>query len=207
MDGGHRHDVPGGAGQGGGLIGPNALLQLAPVLDAALGPDARRRIFAVGGYDGLPAAFGMIPEAGVAGIHQAVRGLPQARTLLAAAGGLTGDYILAHRIPPVAQRILRALPARIAVPLLTRAIARHSWTFAGSGRFRVVSRWPAVVEIADNPLTRSEESVAPLCIWHAAVFRRLYAALALQGARVTEVACCACGDPACRFEITRGARA
>lgn len=204
MDGGHRHE---GAGQGAGLIGPNALLQLAPVLDAALGQAARRRIFETGGHDGLPAPEGMIPEAGVAAIHQAVRRTPEAAALLAEAGRRTGDYILAHRIPPLAQRVLRTLPPRIAVPMLTLAIARHSWTFAGSGQFRVVARWPAVVEIADNPMTRSERTAAPICIWHAAVFERLYGALALRGARVNEVACCACGDPACRFEITRQARA
>jgi divinyl protochlorophyllide a 8-vinyl-reductase len=44
---------------------------------------------------------------------------------------------------------------------LGKAIARHAWTFAGSGRFRVVA--PLVFEIADNPIVRGEVSDVPLC--------------------------------------------
>ncbi|MEM1431648.1 MAG: V4R domain-containing protein, partial [Pseudomonadota bacterium] len=41
----------------------------------------------------------------------------------------------------------------------------------------------------------------PLCHWHAAVFERLFRVLVSPESSVTEVACCAMGAPACRFEI------
>jgi divinyl protochlorophyllide a 8-vinyl-reductase len=41
----------------------------------------------------------------------------------------------------------------------------------------------------------------PLCHWHRGVFERLYRMLVTDRARVREVACCACGAAACRFEV------
>jgi divinyl protochlorophyllide a 8-vinyl-reductase len=87
--------------------------------------------------------------------------------------------------------------------VLAWAIAQNAWTFAGPGRFRVATRRPLVFEIAANPLVRGEVASAPVCVWHAAVFARLFAVLVHPGTRVTETACCGCGDPACRFEIGR----
>jgi divinyl protochlorophyllide a 8-vinyl-reductase len=104
----------------------------------------------------------------------------------------------------VAQSVLRAMPGALAAPILTRAIARNAWTFAGSGAFRVLSLRPVVVELADNPLIRGERANAPLCAWHVAVFDGLYGALAGTGWRAQEVACSACCDRACRFEIGPG---
>ncbi|MEO0679272.1 MAG: bacteriochlorophyll 4-vinyl reductase, partial [Pseudomonadota bacterium] len=121
----------------------------------------------------------------------------------AEAGRRTADYILAHRIPPRAQALLRAAPARLAAPLLARAIARHAWTFAGSGRFEAQGAWRLVVH--DNPMVRGERAAAPLCRWHAAVFERLYRALAADDCRCRELRCGAQpGETACVFEIRRG---
>jgi divinyl protochlorophyllide a 8-vinyl-reductase len=114
-----------------------------------------------------------------------------------------GLYILANRIPRPAQGALKALPAALAGRVLAWAIAQNAWTFAGPGRFRVATRRPLVFEIAANPLVRGEVASAPVCVWHAAVFARLFAVLVHPGTRVTETACCGCGDPACRFEIGR----
>lgn len=143
-------------------------------------------------------------EGPAARLHAAVRhDLPaEAPAILAQAGRRTADYILAHRIPRPAQAVLRALPPALAAPVLTRAIAKHAWTFAGSGLFRVAGR--LTFEIADNPLIRGERAPAPLCVWHAAVFERLFRTLVDDRLRAHETACCACGDPACRFELTRG---
>jgi divinyl protochlorophyllide a 8-vinyl-reductase len=145
----------------------------------------------------------MIAEGPVALVHQSIRArLPdRAPALLRQAGLGTGDYILAHRIPKVAQRLLRLLPRRVAARLLARAIARNAWTFAGSGQFRIVSVRPMVFEIADNPVIRGAAAPYPVCDWHVAVFRRLFAALVDPGVTVTETACCACGAPACRFVL------
>lgn len=186
-----------------GRIGPNAVLQLAPAMDARVGEAARRALFAPLGFDPLPDPTKMIDEARVAALHQALRrGHPDAaRTIAIAAGQGTGDYILAHRIPRRAQALLRALPARLAAPVLTRAILAHGWTFCGTGTLTAQSGPPVVFTLTDNPITRGESAPAPLCHWHAAVFERLYARLVHSKARARETVCHATGAPACRFEI------
>lgn len=183
-------------------IGPNALLQLVPVLDRALGVAERVALFARADVPVPPPDAGMWPEAEVARLHRAVvQACPDlAPGLMRAAGLGTADYILANRIPRAARALIRALPAALGARLLTAAIAKHSWTFAGSGRFSVVRTRPLTVEIAANPLACGARH-APSCHWHAAVFERLYGTLVWPSVQVRETACCACGDAACRFEI------
>lgn len=190
----------------GALIGPNALLQLIPVLDRVGGPDLRTRIFARAGVFEIPeGAGGLIPEGPVARVHQELRReLPDMAPMLAwEAGKRTGDYILINRIPRGAQALLKALPAWAAAPILARAVAKHAWTFAGSGRFSVVSTRPLVFTLADNPVVRGEHADHPLCHWHAAVFERLFTRLVDPRLRCAETACCAMGASACRFELSR----
>jgi divinyl protochlorophyllide a 8-vinyl-reductase len=184
-----------------GLIGPNAVLQLFAVLEERQGPAVARALLAAAGLPDLPAATGLMPEAPAAALHRALRAaLPEAApALLAEAGRRTADYILAHRIPARAQRLLRLMPPALAAPVVSRAIARHAWTFAGSGRFRAAGR--LVFEIADNPVVRGESATCPACHWHAAVFERLFRALVDDRLRARETACCACGDPACRIAL------
>lgn len=186
-----------------GRIGPNAVLQLAPAMDAYVGEAARRALFAPLGFDPLPESDAMIDESRVAALHQALRrNHPDvARAIAIAAGQGTGAYILANRIPQPAQRLLRALPARLAAPLLTRAILAHGWTFCGTGSLAAHSGPPVVFTLTDNPMIRDEHAPAPLCHWHAAVFERLYSRLVHPQARARETACHATGAPACRFEI------
>jgi divinyl protochlorophyllide a 8-vinyl-reductase len=140
-------------------------------------------------------------------MHAAVRAHlgPRAMPVLAAAGAGTAAYILAHRIPRVAQTVLRAMPGALAAPILTRAIARNAWTFAGSGAFRVVSLRPVVLELADNPLVRSETARPPPSATGTSRCSTASTARSpgLAGTR-NEVACTARGDPACRFEIGPG---
>jgi len=188
-----------------GRIGPNAVLQLVPVLDRAGGRDLRARLIRVAGLSEVPDGTAMLDEMAVARLHQAMRTeLPAiAPGLARAAGRRTGDYIRINRIPRGAQALLHLLPARLAAPLLARAIAAHAWTFAGSGRFRIAANRPLTFEIDDNPLVRGERSDCPLCDWHAAVFERLFTRLVDPRLRCREVACCAMGAPACRFEIAR----
>jgi divinyl protochlorophyllide a 8-vinyl-reductase len=188
-------------------IGPNAILQLVPVLEDAAGAETTRHLLARAGIFELPdPAAGLMDEAPAARLHQALRAeMPEVAPMLAReAGWRTGDYILAHRIPKPAQRLLRLMPARLGAPILARAVEKHAWTFCGSGVFTLVSTWPVVFEIADNPVVRGEHSATPLCHWHAAVFERLFSALCGRTWRCTETACCAQGAPACRFEMHRG---
>lgn len=184
-------------------IGPNAILQLIPVLEAAFGPGAALRSLAAAGVPWPEPDSGMLPETQVRALHRWVRdNHPQeAQRLLRDAGLATGDYILANRIPAPARAVIRALPAFLGARLLAAAIARHSWTFAGSGQFRIVSRRPLSFEILRNPVVAGESSDTPLCHWHAAVFECLFSRLVWPDVAVRETHCCATGAPACRFEL------
>lgn len=182
-------------------IGPNAIWQHLPVLDAAIGPALRVALQHRAGVVAPPEGAGMWPETEVAHFHRAVwLYLPdRAAGIQAAAGRGVADYLLAHRIPRPVQRLIRALPTPLGARLLATAIARNAWTFAGSGRFALRGFRPLIFEIAANPL-----AVGPAgrtCHWHAAVFARLFDALVWPGATAVETACCAEGAPACRFVI------
>lgn len=187
-----------------GLIGPNAILQMLPVIAMIGGQDRVDAMMARAGLFAVPDGLSMIPEADAARLHRQLRlEEPELAPHLAAEAGFrTADYIMAHRIPGPAQTLLKALPPALAARALSRAIARHAWTFAGTGYFRVVSPW--AFEIVDNPIIRGESSAHPLCAWHAAVFEGLYTTLVSPTARCVETACGAQpGKTACRFEITR----
>lgn len=197
-------DVRHEAGQGA-LIGPNAILQLLPPLDRAFGPARTAQMLAEAGVKAMPDGTRMIPETDAARLHQLLRrDAPEiAACLSAEAGRGTADYILAHRIPKPVQTLLKLLPAPLAARALSGAIAKHAWTFAGSGTFRVVSSW--CFEIGQNPIVRGETSATPLCHWHAAVFERLYRVLVHPAATCVETACCASSAAGiCRFDITSG---
>lgn len=199
MDGGHILKA-----QAGGRIGPNAILQTLAILDRYEGHSARDLVMETAGVAVPPADSGMLPEADCAAVHRALRQcLPdRAGGLLRLAGLATGDYILRHRIPAPARALIRALPGFLGARLLVGAISRHSWTFAGTGSFRVVGWHPLTFEITDNPLIRGEYAAHPLCHWHAAVFERLFSRLVWRSAVVAEVTCAATGAPSCRFTVS-----
>ncbi|WP_338548021.1 bacteriochlorophyll 4-vinyl reductase [Roseovarius phycicola] len=184
------------------VIGPNAVLQLLPLIERLGGTSRVTKMLKAAGMDEAPDGTEMIPEAHAARLHQLLRKEePQSAPLLAAeAGRATAAYILAHRIPQKAQTLLRLLPARLAAILLSKAITKHAWTFAGSGQFECVSPW--TYRIKDNPVVRGEVSQAPLCTWHAAVFEHLYQVLVHPRCRCVETHCCAqLGSEACVFAI------
>jgi len=185
-----------------GTIGPNAILQMLPVLEEEGGALLRERILSSAGITQIPNGTTMIDEGPAKHMHQALRReVPEdAARIAAEAGRRTADYILAHRIPRQAQLLLKILPAPMAARILSRAITKHAWTFAGSGQF--TCRAPLSFALARNPIVAGEHSGAPLCHWHAAVFARLYQTLVHPNARCIETACCAQGAPACRFDIT-----
>ncbi len=189
----------------GARIGPNAILQLVPVLDDRLGRASRDALLSLSGINTLPDGSSMIDERPVARLHQQLRKTApdEAPEIARRAGLATGDYILRHRIPRPAQWLLSVLPRFLSARLLAKAIARHAWTFAGSGHFRIVSFSPLVFEIENNPVVRGETSDRPLCAWHAAVFERLYRVLVADSCRASELRCSAQGHTACRFLITR----
>jgi len=187
----------------GAVIGPNAILQLLPQIERIGGEARVAQMLEEAGIFEVPDGSHMIPEGDAARLHQALRRdePDMAAQLATEAGRATADYILAHRIPAAVQVILKLLPAPLAARALSKAIAKHSWTFAGSGAFRVLSPW--CFEIGHNPIVHGEHSDTPLCHWHAAVFTQLYQVLVDLRSVCREVSCCAVlHGEACRFEIT-----
>jgi len=189
-------DVPAGHG---GRIGPNAVIQTAAALRDLEGAAKTEEVFAAAGLGRyLTAPPGeMVDEREAADLFATLyRLLPRDRADAVAreAGTRTGDYILANRIPKAAQTILRLLPRAIAGRLLLAAIAKHAWTFAGSGH---PSR-PAAMSLAitDNPVSM------PDCVWHKAVFTRLFARIVDPRTEVHHGSCCHAGAAACVFTIS-----
>lgn len=190
----------------GARIGPNAILQFLPVLEAELGEAGLADVLAAARLDAIPDGSAMIDEDEVRRLHQAVRRLlpgPAPRLSLAA-GEKTAEYILRHRIPRPVRGLLPLLPALLGERVLVSAIARHAWTFVGSGEFRVLRFDPLTLEIEGNPMVRQEAALEPVCHWHGAVFRALFRRLIGEDYRVRETRCAACGGSVCRFELHRG---
>lgn len=193
-----------------GRIGPNAVTRVAQVLPALVGEGATAALFETAGLAHhlrhLPQD--MVQEAEVRRLHATLReqlGAVMAGEVGRAAGEATADYLLAHRIPRPLQAVLRRVPAWLAARVLLSAIARHAWTFVGSGRFSATRPGPlgdgVDLAIRANPLCAGQRTDVPACHFYAAVFERLFRALVHPCSRVREVACEACGADACRFEI------
>lgn len=207
--------VPGAAGPAPGRdghaaaarIGPNAILQTLAALRDRVGESEARRLFeacGLGHHAEHPPAQ-MVPEDDVrrlfAGLDARL-GATAADAIQRDAGLRTARYLLAHRIPGPAAAILRWLPAPVAARLLFRAIARHAWTFAGSGRFD----WRPVpggvhIRIGACPLCRGTVAAGPWCAFYAGTFEGLGRALLAPAATAREVRCLARGDAACEFAL------
>lgn len=206
-------------------IGPNAITQVAAVLADTVGDAAGGALFAHAGISGHWAEppTAMVDDRDVERLHAVLRaelGLTAARRIGWQAGVRTGDYLLAHRIPAPAQRVLKWLPAPLAGRTLLAAIRRHAWTFTGAGRFsampdpRRARTWR--LTIAHGPIARAaaakpsahntREPHEPVCDFYAATFERLFRTLVDPRTTVRELACEALGDPACVFELVCGER-
>jgi divinyl protochlorophyllide a 8-vinyl-reductase len=189
-----------------GRIGPNAITRVAEVLPAHVGSERTAALFGRAGlahYLRQPPEA-MVDEAEVRRLHGALReqlGAAEAAAVARAAGTRTADYLLARRIPKPVQVLLKALPAPMAARVLLAAIGRNAWTFVGSGRFQARAGDPVVLTVQGNPLCRGLASDAPACDFYAATFLRLFRVLVHPRSQVREVACEACGDAECRFEI------
>jgi divinyl protochlorophyllide a 8-vinyl-reductase len=191
-----------------GRIGPNAILQTVAVLrdqldDAAV--DALLRAHTPYALDRLPSA--MVPEADPRALVRGLRdtlGDAWCARVLREAGHRTGDYLLAHRIPRPAQWIMRLLPPTLAFATLSASMARHAWTFAGSGKFTWTAgsreRAPRF-EIAGCPMCRGMHASVPMCDFYAGTFEQLLRVLVAGDAVIHEVACEATGDAVCAFVV------
>ena len=188
------------------LIGPNAIIQLVEALRAHWGHQETRKLLegvGLGVYCDQPPRS-MVPQTEVVALHQRLFNAvdrQEFKRLSAEAGRRTGDYLLANRIPRPVQWLLKRMPDALAARLLSRAIQKHAWTFAGSGVFAY--RWQAGLEfsITGNPVIAGLHSEVPICDYYAATFERIFRVLVNERWRVVEQSCEASGDAACRFEI------
>jgi divinyl protochlorophyllide a 8-vinyl-reductase len=188
------------------VIGPNAITRMAEALSAALGESLCGDIFASAGLSRHLASppTRMIPETDVAHLHgAAIAWLGEARAAEVSreAGRLTGEYLLAHRIPALAQRVLKRLPRALASRILVAAIARHAWTFAGGGEFAYRFSPRLTLTLKGSPICRGLRTQEPACGYFAATFERVFGEILGPSLRVTEIECEATGAPACVFEV------
>jgi len=191
---------------GVGLIGPNAITQMAAALSAICGERLRHEIFDDAGLARCLAAppTHMTPEDDVARLHRAAidrLGEAQAAEISREAGRRTGDYLLANRIPPLAQRMLKVTPRPLAARILAAAIARHAWTFSGSGEFSYEFSPHLRLRIAGSPICKMLHTETPACAYFAATFERVFTEMLGPALSVAEVECEATGAPACVFEV------
>ncbi len=186
-------------------IGPNAILQLMAAFEAAMGRDEMHGLMRQAGLahylEQAPGA--MVDEDEVIRLHQLLRqrvGPDPCAEISRDAGHRTAAYLLANRIPPLAQKLLRALPARLSTYPLLMAIGRNAWTFTGSGHYAATGGRPTVVTIDGCPLTRGLTADRPVCDYYAGTFEGLFRALVHPAVTVRETACRAAGAETCRFE-------
>ena len=210
-----------GSGGASARLGPNAIIRLQEALLASVGAERARSVFERAGQEQFVVALPerMVNEASVTSLYTS---LPtQLGPLLAAevsgrAGWLTGDYLLANRIPKPVQALLRVLPAALAARVLVTAIRRNAWTFVGSGCFDAASvraakrdvvtrdgRRPRLsLRVAGCPICAGSQQATAACTYYAAAFESLFVALVHRRAQVREVACHALGAADCTFEVS-----
>jgi divinyl protochlorophyllide a 8-vinyl-reductase len=212
--------MQGEAAPGGELarIGPNAILRLIEALDDRLGRARTEAVFTAAGQAAFLATppEAMVDERAVTALYVSLPqqiGAAAAAEVAAHAGLLTGDYLLAHRIPRSAQRMMKLMPAALAARTLLAAVEQHAWTFAGSGTFNCTSVERAAgggdharaywrLSICRCPVCRGAQAKTPQCAYYAATFERIFRAVVASSARVTETACEAQGADACVFEVS-----
>lgn len=187
-------------------IGPNAIIQVAAALRGRFG-DARTQVMVhdATGYvlDAMPTE--MVDEREAQALAKALvaqMGPSLAANILREAGHRTGDYLLANRIPRVAQWAIRAAPRRVGLRLLLRAMQSNAWTFAGSGQFVVTDGAPLPDLVFEScAMCRDMHEPQPMCDFYAGTFERLIRALVARYASVQEVECMAQGHRHCRFVL------
>jgi divinyl protochlorophyllide a 8-vinyl-reductase len=188
------------------LIGPNAIIQMVETLSEHWGKQETLKLLNTVGqgvyFDNPPRK--MVPQVEVAALHQQLYGTvdcQEFKRLSAEAGRRTGDYLLAHRIPSPVQWMLKRLPDSIAARVLSRAIQKHAWTFAGSGVFTYYWHSSLMFSITGNPITAGLHSDIPICDYYAGTFERIFRVIVNDNWRVVERTCEANGSAACLFEV------
>lgn len=187
-------------------IGPNAIVRTVEALREVSGEPATSAVLNAAGLGHyLQAPPGdMVPQEDVTALYRSLRaGLdrPVAAAVAELAGVRTATYLLAHRIPALAQAVLRILPGRVAAPMLLAAITKHTWTFAGSARVRATAGPPVRIAFEGCPLCFGSAGEGGACGYYAATFEHLFRELVSARAAAHEAACQAAGANACVFEV------
>lgn len=185
----------------GDQVAPALVLELAAAVEAAKGRAALDALLVAAGIAHLPRATEPIPQSTAQRMHRALRDtMPDAaHDLSGTAGQATADSLMASQLSPRAKAMLQRGPWTVAAWLLGRWALQNSWTFAGSARFTPVAKLE--FELAGNPLIAGERATQPLCIFHEAMFERLFQRLVEPNLICREVECEAMGAPACRFVV------
>lgn len=189
-----------------GRIGPNAIIQTVTALRERQGQAEADRLLTAWGLARWVTALpsDMVEEGDVTTLcRRVVEGLGREEGLavLERSGELTAQYLLRHRIPGIARVFLPLLPDRIALRALFRAIAGHSWTFAGTGVFTTDVNLPGFA-ITRCPVCREVHGLGDaLCGYYRATFEGLLRRLVNPRAVVAETKCEASGGDSCLFRV------
>ena len=188
-------DAAAGADEAPPLIGPNAVLQLAHVMEERIGAARTMKVMRKAGLGALPSGEGMIPEADAIALHHALAFCEGelAEDLVRESGVRTADYIIANRIPKAAVWLLKRLPAPLAGRLLMMAIGKHAWTFTGAGQFAASGPWRFTINRSET--AGWSDPPESLFAWYEAVFERLFQQLTAPE--------CQCKDECCTGPATR----
>jgi len=98
--------------------------------------------------------------------------------------------------------LLPRLPVGFALRIFLPAIARHAWTFAGSGRFSYTLQPVWRLTLADSVEARGVQAREPVCAYYRAAFAGLLQRVVCDRLRVEEVKCRAMGAAQCEFRVS-----
>lgn len=186
-------------------IGPNAIIQTVAALETRIGVAPAAALLAASTgrtRDRLPER--MVDETEVISLVHAIAGaLPPGDTVevMTDSGRRTAEYLIANRIPRVAQLVMRVVPRAAGLRILLGAIGRHSWTFAGSADVRITYGGTPRLALRRCPMCRDMRRDAPCCDYYTATLEHLVRRLIAPSSTVREVACEAAGADACVFQF------
>lgn len=173
-----------------GRIGPNAILRLIEAVEAQEGAAAAAELLNQAGlsYHRNQLPQDMVDEKEVASLHTALSvrfPRPHAIMLAHRAGVATAEYLLANRIPRMAQPIIKLLPTSLGLKTLVKSMAGHAWTFAGSAEFAHDAKLPGRLSLSGGLYETSPTTAETMTTFYTATFQTLFDALMRSSIRVT----------------------
>jgi divinyl protochlorophyllide a 8-vinyl-reductase len=194
------------AGHGSGKIGPNSIIQTVRALQDFYGQKKAVEILEQGGQGHVLTRElnEMIDEQdfiALAKMLYSQLGVDDTLPLLRRSGNLTGEYVLANRIPKPVQRLIKFLPLPLRLKVLLTAIGKSSWTFAGSGTYSFITRPRPLITINNSIIKQAVQAKKPVCSYYTGAFETLIKTLVSPRAVIEEVECLAGGSDKCRFVV------